>query len=308
MSKFSTTGALQLTAAQLIIGLNLVLAKSMLAHLSVVFLLLIRFGLGMLFGLVFNGLRNKTLLQKRDATPLTITDHSFLFAQALTAGFLFNLLMMIGLQYTSAATAGLICSIIPAAIAALSVWLLKDRMTGARLLSIALAFCGLIILNIHGASLQFAGKNLLGQFVILLSVIPEALFTIIAKLHRTGMSSLNKVIYMNFYNFVMFIPIALWYTLMHGLPVILHADWYKLSLYGLNSVLFFLLWYKGLEKTSAMVSGLYTAIAPCSTILLAYLFLGEPIHLAYIITFVFVFASIIIGSGLLKRKPFVSIF
>ncbi len=308
MNKFSSLGAAQLLSAQLIIGFNIVLVKALVPHIPVMLLLIMRFGCGLAIGLLFNFRKNNTLLQKRDGGRLTKTDHTFLIAQAVTAGFLFNLLMVIGIQYTTAATAGLISSIIPAAIAGLSVIFLKEKMTLSRIVSILFAVCGLVILNIHGASISMGGKNIIGQFVILLSVIPEALFTIIAKMHRSGISTLNKVIYMNFYNFILFIPLALWYILTHNLPHLLGEDYLGIVVYGCNSVFFFLLWYKGLEKTSAMVSGLYTAIAPCSTILLAYFLLHEPIHMEYIITFIFIFFSIAIGSGLIKRKPFISIF
>jgi drug/metabolite transporter (DMT)-like permease len=306
--KFSPLGSAQLILAQLVIGINVVLVKSVITHLSILLLLLIRFGFGTLLGLIINIKKNHTLLRKQDGTLLTKNDHAFLFAQALTAGFLFNLLMLIGLQYSTASSASLILSILPAAIAGLSVIFLKEKMNRSRILSILFAIIGLVILNIHGASIGNTYYNLLGQGIVLLSVFPEALFTIIAKMHRTGIATFNKVIYMNFYNLIFFAPLCLWYSLTHPIPHVSATDWLKGALYGVNSILFYLFWFKGLQKVSAMVSGLYTAIAPCVTILIAYLFLGETIRVEYIITFVFIFISIAIGSGLLKRKPFISIF
>lgn len=308
MEKFSPLGATQLFVAQAIIGLNIVLVKALLPQCPVFLLLLGRFFCGLIIGLLFNLKHNHTLLKKRDGNPLTNVDHAFLLSQAVTAGFLFNIFIVVGIQYTSAATAGLISSIIPAAIAGLSVIFLKESMNATRLISILLAVVGLIILNIHSLSVGFNHHDLLGQFIVLLSVFPEAIFTIIAKMHRTGISTMNKVIYMNFYNFIIFIPLGGWYLLSHPLPHLDIADYAGILLYGANSVLFFVLWYKGLEKTSALVSGLYTAIAPCSTIVLAYFCLGETIRMEYIITFVLIVFSIILGSGLLTRKPFISIF
>lgn len=310
MFKFSPLGALQLAGAQVVIGLNLVMAKSMLPHLSVFIILFFRFGFGCIIGLLFNWSNNHTLLNTEEGNRLNMFDHLSLWAQAITAGFLFNVLALTGMQFTSAATAGLITSIIPAAIAGLSVIFLKEHMNASRLISIVLAVCGLVILNIDSATITIDthGRELLGEFIILLSVLPEAIFTILAKMHRTPIGSLNKVIYMNIYNFVLFIPIFIWYILARGWPDISGVDWLKLGVYGINSVLFFLLWYKGLDKTPALISGLYTALAPCATIVLAYFFLHEPIRPMYILTFIFIFASIVIGSGLLKRKPFLSIF
>lgn len=309
MFKFSPLGALQLIGAQVVIGLSLVIAKSLLPHLSIFIILFFRFFFGCIIGFVCNIGANHTLLQTANQHRLTTVDHLYLLAQALTGGFLFNILMLTGMQYTSAGTAGLITSIIPAAIAGLSVIFLKDHMNLSRLISIILAVLGLIILNFDSiATLQIHGEVLLGEAIILLSVFPEALFTIIAKMHRTAITSLNKVIYMNVYNLIAFLPIFIWYLLAHGWPTITIKEWLELMLYGVNSVMFFLWWYKGLEKTSALVSGLYTAVAPCATIILAYLFLGEPIKPIYLLTFMFIFASIVIGSGLLKRKPAISIF
>lgn len=306
--KFSPIGSLYLLIAQFIIGFNVVLVKSVIPHLSILLLLFIRFGFGSLMALLVNIKHNKTLLHKKDGSILTKTDHVFLFAQALNAGFLFNLLMLIGLQYTTAGSASLIMSILPAAIAGLSVIFLKEKMNTSRILSIIFAVIGLIILNIHGAGFTSAKQHLFGQFIVLLSVFPEAIFTILAKMHRSGISTLNKVIYMNFYNLIFFAAVSLWYLSTHPIPHISTDDWLKGALYGINSILFYLFWFLGLQRVSAMTSGLYTAIAPCVTILAAYIFLGEAIHIEYIITFIFIFISIVIGSGLLKRKPFISIF
>lgn len=309
MEKPSTIGATQLTIAQLIIGFNFVVVKSLLPYLSIIVLLFLRFAIATLLILALNYRHNHQLLHARNGNRLTTTDHMYLFAQAISAGFLFNLFIMIGMQYTTAATAGLITSIIPAAIAGLSVIFLKEKMNISRALSIFLAVIGLIILNLHGASFNVNdAQNLFGQFIILLSVIPEALFTILAKLHRTDLSILNKVLYMNLYNLILFVPLFLWSILSHGFPNLNTFDWFKIVVYSLSTVLFFLFWYKGLEKTSAMISGIYTALAPCSTIILAYLFLGESIHLSYVITFIIICFSIVIGSGLLNRKTFISFF
>ena len=60
---------------------------------------------------------------------------------------MFTLLMLNGVQRTSAVAAGVITSTIPAVVALFSWLILKERPNGRALISIALAIVGVVVIN-----------------------------------------------------------------------------------------------------------------------------------------------------------------
>ena len=119
-----------LILAPMMVGINIVGSKYLITSMPVLFLLAVRFLVAALLLLPLHwltpdGKQNALIYLKQ----LSKKDWSFLIAQALTAGVFFNVLMVMGLQYTDANVAGIITSALPAIIVIMSCIVLKDRFT-----------------------------------------------------------------------------------------------------------------------------------------------------------------------------------
>jgi drug/metabolite transporter (DMT)-like permease len=82
-----------------------------------------------------------------------------LLLQALFGTFGFTLLMLGGVQRTSAVAAGGITSTIPAVVALLSWLILKERPNGRALASIALAIVGVVVINLAHVDQSAGGET-----------------------------------------------------------------------------------------------------------------------------------------------------
>jgi drug/metabolite transporter (DMT)-like permease len=63
----------------------------------------------------------------------------------------------------------------------------------------------------------------------------------------------------------------------------------------------FILWYAGAERVSGVEASLFTAIAPASAVLMAFVLLGEPLSLNQLVGVGCVLAAVL-GLGLSRRR------
>ena len=288
---------LYLCIAQFAIGITVVSVKTLVPFIPISFLLFIRFGCSglLLLGLCFH--QKKSIRKNAYGNKLSFNDIVLLSIQALCGGFLFNMLMMNGLRYTSASAAGIISSTTPAMIAILSIWLLKEQLNSKKIATIALAMLGILFMHLGEIGDHETTSNLFGNFLVLLAVIPEAMFTILAKKHQLGIHPIVSAALSNLLNALFFVPLVL-----SILPTVfeLHIDlfqWIQIALMILGGILFYTYWYLGVPNTPAATAAVTTAIAPLSITLLATIFLGESLTLISCMGMLLVLLSILYGSN-----------
>lgn len=294
-----------LCIAQFAIGITVVSVKSLVIDFPIAFLLFVRFGCS---GLLLLGLcmhQKKPLTVNTYGRKISFHDMLLLSSQALCGGFLFNMLMMNGLRYTSASAAGIISSTTPAMIAILSIWLLKENLDKKKIGTIILAIIGIMFMHLGEAGDHEVASNLFGNFLVLLAVIPEAMFTILAKKHQLGLPPIVNAAISNLLNALFFAPL-----LLSIIPTITMLDisWLQVMQMGwmiVGGILFYSFWYLGVPHTPAATAAITTAIAPLSITLLAILFLGESLTVLSLIGMILILLSILYGANLpLKRLLF----
>jgi drug/metabolite transporter (DMT)-like permease len=294
----------KLGAAQAIIGMNFVLAKCLMPYFPMTFLCFIRFAIGAVIMGVICYLKGLNPLLDDHGHRLKKGDGFILLSQAMCAGFLFNIFILAGLQYTEASTAGIISSTTPAAIAILSYFILKDKLSPRVIASIAMAVLGVMILSIGEGTQSAEWSNYYGEMLILIAVLPEALFTVIAKWYKKQLNCYVISFIVCAINAVLFLPLAL--GSLKGLHVTM--TWNitgLLAIYGiLGSSGFFILWYQGLQRAPASMAALFTSVMPVSATVLGVWFLKEAITAYDLIGILFVVVSIFFGS--LSFKSFKS--
>lgn len=274
--------------AQACVGTGIVVSKGLIDHINPCIILTIRFSFAsifMLLMLISSKENNKFKL------TLTITEGWVLLACGLGAGILFNLIMLSGLHFTSANSAGLITSLLPAIVIALNIMFFKQKLNRKIIVSIAISVAGLILINLSTINGK-ANNALMGNFLVLLSLIPEGLYYALSKYYPLRMHPILKVLLLNalnlpfLYFIVAFLPASYW-------NIITLHDWLMMSIIGLTSGLFFVFWQKGIQHIDAAYAALSTAFMPLATVILAWVILGETLSLSKFIGMLLVIISIV---------------
>jgi drug/metabolite transporter (DMT)-like permease len=296
IKKEDAIGYTELTLAQCCVGINVISGKFLIGFFPIFLLLAIRFAIG------FSGMLAIARMKKiryfsiyHHFMSLTLKDKLLLLFQGACGGFLFNVLILYGMKTTSATSAGIISSITPIMIFILAAVFLNEKINLQKIGAIVIVMVGLFILNI-GKTSDTMNETLFGNFLVLLAVIPEALFTILSKSVGKKISEMEAVIVVNLFNLILFIPFAMM-SMTNFHPSSINVRVYgQLFIYGISGgILFFLLWYKGLTKINANTAALFTGVMPVSTTVLAFIFLNEPISHSEIIGMFLVIIAIFVG-------------
>ena len=260
--------------AQIMVGINIVSSKFLLSSFSTIFLLAMRFGLAtlILFALHLLDSSNKKTVRLYFA-ELNRKDWFFLFAQAVSAGILFNCLMLIGLRHTDANVAGIITSALPAIITLFCCVFLGERFSRKTALSIFFATIGLVVIGGAKLSEITSSHSFFGDSIVLLSLIPEAAYYVLCKLHPNRLPLFLTSALLNGINAII---LGCMLPFVHLTEMSIHlSDWVILFILGLSSGFFYVFWFLGCQRVDGIMTSLSTAIMPVATVLLAMMALGE---------------------------------
>ncbi|MBX4894391.1 DMT family transporter [Rhizobium bangladeshense] len=218
-------------------------------------------------------------------------DRLILLIQAGAGSVGYTTLLISGLSLTSAADAGVIIGTLPVVSAAVSILVLRERPGRALLLAVALASAGVFSIAFTP---EATGGSLAGNALIFLAVICEGLFILLNKRLTADIAPLAQSTVMTGIGFaVSIIPAIFEAPFAHGFSTSAAA---AIVYYALvPTVGGFLLWYAGAERVSGTEAALFTALAPVSAVMLAFVILGEPVGFNQIAGVVCVLAAM---SGL----------
>ncbi len=276
----------------LLVGANVGIGKSIVAFVPVTLLATLRFAIA-LIGLWPQFTRTRMRRVKR-------REWLDLFLQAFFGTFLFTLLMLYGIQRTSAVAAGIIASTIPALVALFAWIFLREQPNTRTLLAIALATLGVAVLAFTDpqATPALGGSGTLaGNLLILGAACCEALYVILSRRLAEQLAPLDVCAYTHGFGLLLMLPV--------GASAMLHFDyasvpaniwgavvWYSLS----ASILSFWLWMKGIRHVPGNFAGICTAMLPVAAALYGVVVLGEQPTFAHGFALVSVLAGIAIAG------------
>lgn len=292
-----------LVLAPMTVGVNIVGSKYLIASIPILFLLAVRFVLAtvLLFPLHWCTPEARYHSVAYYLKQLTKKDWVYLILQALSAGVFFNFLMVLGLRYTDANAAGVITSALPAIIVVLSSIVLGEPFTLKKGICVGFATLGLLVISADNISGINSSHALLGSFIVFLSLLPEASYYILTKLHPSRLPLFLMSAVINGINAIVLLPMLFYYFDLNSLALPIFS-WMILILVGLASGLFYVFWYIGSSKVDAVMAALSTAIMPVATLAIAWMTLGEKIGLVQYIGVALVIASIVAYALPAKSK------
>lgn len=283
----------------LFVGSNVGIGKSIVAFVPVVILATLRFviAIAVLWPL-FHPVKMRTV--KR-------AEWLNLFLQAFFGTFMFTLLMLNGVQRTSAVAAGVITSTIPAVVALFAWLILREKPNGRALVSIALAIVGVVAINLANGSASSTGASagsLTGNLLILGAVCCESIYVILSRRLTQTLAPIDICAYTHLFGLLLMLPLGagpLWHFHYASVP---GSIWALVVWYGLSASIFsFWMWMKGIRHVPGSLAGVFSAVLPVAAAVYGIVFLGERPTLAHGFALACVVTGIVLASLRVKRTP-----
>jgi drug/metabolite transporter (DMT)-like permease len=263
---------LLLTAAMSVAGSSVVVAKIIVADFPIFIANELRFLIAsaILLPLVF--------VRRGGRLSFTSRQRRILIAQALTGVFLFNVCLFYGVRLTTAAEAGIITSTTPVVVAIIGVVFLGEAAARNTVLGVCLAVLGLLSLEVlaSGATGGDSTRSIVGNGLILVAVLGEALFTTLGKAVSDDVSPLEITTAVTVVGSVLFLPFAVYELRTFEITAVPLIDWLPILYYGVVvTVIGFVLWFRGVSMVPASTAATFTGVLPVSAVILSYALLDE---------------------------------
>lgn len=224
--------------------------------------------------------------------------HGVLAAQAFFGVFGFNVLVLLGVDMTTATISGIITAMTPAMIAIISFGL-GDRLGRVAWAGVGLTIGGVVMVNLLATPPEEAARRpLLGAFLVFLAVIGEALYTVLGRQVATRMTPLSIATFICIYGLAMFAPLALLDLRGFDTGAVPSSAWISIVYLALVVTVFaFVIWFVGLRVIPASTAGAFTGMIPITAVLSAWMILGEEIGWAHVLGIGLVLAGILMVAN-----------
>ncbi|EGF30671.1 transmembrane like protein [Oxalobacteraceae bacterium IMCC9480] len=281
-----------------LVGSYVALTKPLALVFPVFLLAWLRFGIG---GLAMLSWLKKPAME----LPLSRPMRRLVFLESFFGNFLFTLCMITGVSMTSAVSAGVILSAIPAVVALMSWIFLKERI-GLRIwAAVACGALGIGILALSKSPAQdVAHQNAwLGNLLVFGAVLCEAAYAVIGKQLTTVLSPKRISAVINLWGFVLMTPMGIVAAWQFDFAPVTISMWSLLVFYGLaSSVWSVWLWMTGLKSIPASQAGIFTVLLPVSAALVGVLVLGERLGGVQLLAFALALAGVLLATLPARRR------
>ncbi|MEG6587050.1 DMT family transporter [Dendrosporobacter sp. 1207_IL3150] len=210
----------------------------------------------------------------------------------------------IGTKLSSAHMGAVITTLSPVFQSAFAIWLLREKITSRQLLSIALSFVGVMIIN--GVSgFGSTGSSQEGALFLLIAALFWGYYSVLAKKISHIYSALQITTFGILVATVASFPVAAYeftninFALLISWPIILSI----LYLAVISTAVAFFLWNKGLALVPSHQAGLFFFLQPLVGSFLGWALLDEHLNQSFFIGTALILAAVyIVMSGTTSSK------
>lgn len=251
---------------------------------------IIRVGVSLvLFWILFLFKPVKTKIAKKDIPAFLLC--------ALTAIGLNQMLFIKGLSFTLPIHASLLTLITPILITIIAARVLKEKLTGAKMIGLFLGISGAVLL-VSARETSAPGDNiLLGDFLVLLSSVAYTFYFILVKplMSRYSPIMVTRLIFT--FGFFMILPVSVTEFCDITWQVFTFKDWFLLFLIVIpGTFLAYIFNVYGIKILSASTAGAYIYSQPVFAVIVAMLFLKEELSLYKVLAAVLIFGGVYLSN------------
>ncbi|WPP50079.1 DMT family transporter [Catalinimonas niigatensis] len=266
---------------------NVVLSKAMSTDIPPITLAFWRWSMALLVISFFSW---KKVIQDWDAIRKNIL---ILLPLSLFGITVFNTLIYIALQDTSALNSLLLQSLLPVVVALMSFVFLKERLRKWQVVGILISLCGTLVLVAKGEFTTLLGTGFnRGDVWVITAVVCYASYTILLKF-RPPMHPLSFLLVTFFLGTLMLLPFYLWEQ-TYAAPIQWNLPVYTTIAYlaVFPSFISYLFFNEAVRKVGASTAGLFSHLIPLFGSLMAILFLGETFYTYHAVGVALTFSGI----------------
>ncbi len=184
----------------------------------------------------------------------------------------------IGMQYTSASSASLIIAAIPAMVALLAGFVLKEKLSRLEWIGVLLSVGGALLLAGFDDNAAYADSSLLGNLLVVAAAITATIYLVMAR-HLAGrVTSLEMTAYQVIYGTLYLLPIFL---------IRIQAnEWAAIDISSIGALVFlifgatvlaFFFYNRALSKIDASKAAVFLNGVPIVSVTVSALLLGEQL-------------------------------
>lgn len=306
MGSSRALGYALLFSGMALVGTYVALSKPLVAAIPVYLLATLRFGIAAIVMLPW-------LRPSPGDADLTPGIMRTLFVQSFFGNFLFSITMLFGVSMTTASSAGVILSTLPAVVAILSWLFLRERLDRRVWLAVGFAILGISALTIlrdgasgsgsgggsggggadgHSAGISAGintgggGDSLIGNLLVFACVWCEATYVILGKKLTSLLSPKRISALINLIGLALMLPFGLWQARNFDFGALSANTWLLLIFYSVSaSMISTWLWLSGMKSVPASHSGVFTIALPLAACLVGVIWLNEVFSLAHALAF-----------------------
>jgi drug/metabolite transporter (DMT)-like permease len=200
---------------------------------------------------------------------------------------------VVGLASTSVVHASIVVTLMPILVLLLAAFLGQERITARKVLGMVIAATGVGVLQLEKGG--GSGATLLGDFIVFLSDVSLAIFTVRSKqlMKRYGSLTINSVAYIG--GALALAPFTVWLGWRYGLARASAGAWWSVAYMALfSSVLAYLIYNYALTYMPASRASAASYLQPLGATLLAVVLLGESLTTALAIGGILVLTGVFV--------------
>jgi drug/metabolite transporter (DMT)-like permease len=256
----------------------------------------VRYGLtGLILFLITISTFIKKKFDKTDLLPMSVLGLSMIT--------LFPNFMALGLEYTTAARAGLLYATMPLCTIIIAYFFKIEKITINKSLAVLIAIAGVTFCMSEKVDSDF-NQTLKGDFLMMIGVLAASCFTVFSGKYLKKYGNIPVMIY------VIFIGTLINFSLSISFGSI-YKSFYQINEFELaalgmliipGGVLMMYCWGKALQIISPTQAAISLGFNPLSAILLGSIILNEQITFRLIVGFISIIIAIILVNWKVKRK------
>lgn len=244
-----------------------------------------------------------TFSRKKDIPKVAITtrDYLQLVFYGLMGYYLSSLFDFLGLQYITAGLERLILFVYPTLVVVFSYIFLGKRITKNQYLALGLTYSGVLLVLLGDVEVQHEAHLVKGGLLIFTSAVTYALYLMGS---GTLIPKFGSVRFTSYAMTVAALGVFIHYLVNHGINQLFN---FEPAVYGYSALMAIIatvipsyLIAEGIRLVGAGNAAIIGSVGPISTILLAYIFLGENVSLVQVIGTTIVLAGILLIT--IKKK------